>query len=97
MPYRNPPSRNEEATSGKYFKKLVRFSTSELKSHATARSSFAKAMEYPVKDLEERFAKVTLDGKPVEVHPWPRHEKVQAILDVLKSINSGMMRKLAFD
>ena len=64
-------------------------SLNELKAHSTARSEFAKAMKYPIEELERRFAKVTLDKKPVEIHPWPDDDAIKELTDLLKAIDPG--------
>ena len=64
-------------------------SLNELKAHSTARSEFAKAMKYPIEELERRFAKVTLDKKPVEIHPWPGEDDIKELTDLLKAIDPG--------
>jgi len=87
-PYTKKPSA-EKATHGRFFRKLLRLSLNELKSHQTARSAFAQAMKYPVEVLEERFSKVTLDGKPGKVIPWSSDAEEQEIYDLLKRIDSG--------
>ena len=64
-------------------------SLAQLKAHQTARSEFDKAMEYPIKELQSRFAKVTLDKKPAEVNPWPGEGEIKELIDMLKSIDPG--------
>ena len=46
-------------------------------------------MAYPVKQLKDRFSKVTLEGKPVKVARWCTNEEVKEIIDVLKLIDQG--------
>ena len=89
VPYSKPPPPKKKSTSGKYFKGLNRLTLNELKAHSTARSEFAKAMKYPIEELERRFAKVTLDKKPVEIHPWPGDDAIKELTDLLKAIDPG--------
>ena len=89
VPYSKPPPSKKNSSSGKFFKRLVRLSLNELKAHSTARSEFAKAMKYPIEELERRFAKVTLDKKPVEIHPWPDDDAIKELTNLLKAIDPG--------
>ena len=89
VPYSKPPPARKVSSSGKYFKSLIRLSLDELKKLETARSAFASTMAYPINQIEERFSKVTLDGKPVKVIPWTDDDEVNEIIAVLKSIDPG--------
>ena len=88
LPNSKPPTK-EKNTSGKYFKQLVRLQLDELKNHPTARSAYASAIAHPMKQLERKFATVTLHKKPVKVIPWTTDEEVEEIIKLLKSIDPG--------
>ena len=65
--------------SGKYFQEMIHNHTgqtlqrqiNELKSRDTARVSFDAAMKYPMNLVEDRFKYLNMDGRPVEVIPYP--------------------------
>ena len=46
-------------------------------------------MAHPIKQIKDRFSKVTLDGKLAKVVPWSEDEEVEEIKAVLKSIDPG--------
>ena len=88
VPYSKPPQ-VKKVTSGKYFKDLIKLPLKKLLDHSTAKSAFAKAMEYPLQQLREKTAKAKLEGKPLEVIEWPTDDEVQELIDLLKSIDKG--------
>ena len=47
------------------------------------------AMVHTIKQIEDRFSKVTLNGKLAKVIPWSEDEEVDEIKAVLKSIDPG--------
>ena len=55
----------------------------ELKSRDTARVSFDAAMKYPMNLVEERFKRLNMDGKPVEVIPYPGDNALKVLTDTL--------------
>ena len=77
--------------AGKYFRKLVsvhrgqtlEHQINELNSRNTAWASFDTAMEYPMDLVKTRFASLKLDGRPVEVFPYPRGNSLKALTDAL--------------
>ena len=77
--------------SGKYFRKLVsvlrgktlEHQINELKSRNTARASFNAAMDYPMDLVKTRFASLKLDGRPVEVIPYPRDDSLKVWTNAL--------------
>ena len=75
--------------SGKYFKELVKLPLNELLEHSTAKSAFAEAMEYPLKQLRAKVTKAKLEGKPLKVIELATDEEVKELTDLLKSIDSG--------
>ena len=56
----------------------------ELKERPSARDSFVLAMRYPAKKLEDRFSKLDLEGRPVQVIPFMTEEDCGIITDALK-------------
>ena len=46
-------------------------------------------MAYPISQIEKRFAKATLENKPVKVIDWATSSEVQEIINVLKEIDPG--------
>ena len=86
---RKYPPQVKKVTSGKYFKDLIKLPLTKLLDHSTAKSAFAKAMEYPLQQLREKTAKAKLEGKPLEVIEWPTDDEVQELIDLLKSIDKG--------
>ena len=55
----------------------------ELKSIDTARVYFGAAMKYPMNLVEERFKRLNMDGRPVEVIPYPGDNTLKLLTDVL--------------
>ena len=77
--------------SGKYFRKLIcvrrggtlEHRINELKSRSTARALFDAAMDYPMDLVKTRFASLKLDGRPVEVIPYPRDDSLKVLTDAV--------------
>ena len=55
-----------------------------LKERPTAREAFASAMKYPIKQLEDRYSKLTLDGRPVQVLKYATEEDCNILTDAVK-------------
>ena len=46
-------------------------------------ASFDAAMDYPMDLVKTRFASLNLDGRPVEVIPYPRDDTLKVLTDAL--------------
>ena len=55
----------------------------ELKSRDTVWASFDASMKYPMNLVEERFKHLNMDGRPVEVIPYPGHNTLKVLTDAL--------------
>ena len=55
----------------------------ELKSINTARASFGSAIKYPMNLIEERFKRLKLDGRPVEVNSYPGDDTLKVLTETL--------------
>ena len=82
-------------TTNKFVKKLTTIPVGrilgqhldELKERPYARDSFVSAMRYPAKRLEDRFSKLDLEGRPVQVIPFATEEDCGIITDSLKQFD----------
>ena len=48
----------------------------ELLDRPTAKESYKEAIGYAVEDISDRFKRLRLDGRPVEVKPWPGNDSL---------------------
>ena len=86
---------NEGVLLGKYLKNLVSIPTGrtlkewivELKERKTARECFDGALDYPLKIVEERFKSLNIDGRQVEVKPYPKEAEVKVLTDALRAFD----------
>ena len=61
----------------------------ELKSRNTAHEEYRLAIEDPLKTVEDRFKRLKLDARPVEVSDYARKEDVQILVDALTAFDLG--------
>ena len=80
---------DEVVTNGKYYLELISLTSSELQARNTAMEAFAKAMEYPIGQIEKRLKQLTLEGRPVKVRSWPEDDALDALETVLKCFDGG--------
>ncbi len=59
----------------------------DLKDRRSAKEAFTSAMAVPKKQIESRCAKLSLDGRPVEVMEYPTKEDSSNIIDALKKFD----------
>ena len=58
-----------------------------LKEQRSAHESFSSAMRHPMNILEDRFSKLQLDGRPIQVLPYATPEDCKIITDGLKKFD----------
>ena len=59
-------------SKGKYFYERIKLPLVDLRARGTtAQKALAKAMEYPINQITDRFCQLTLSGRPVKVTEWP--------------------------
>ena len=76
-----------EVPSGKYFNHLMGFSLRDWKSTGTARDGFDKVMQHPIKQIENRFKKMSLCGRNIETVGWPGDSATKEIKDSVRGID----------
>ena len=76
-----------EVPSGKYFNHLMGFSLRDSKSTGTARDGFDKVMQHPIKQIENRFKKMSLCGRNIETVGWPGDSATKEIKDSVRGID----------
>jgi hypothetical protein len=55
----------------RYGQQLLKVPLCDLLDCPTAKQSYKEAIGYAIKDSSDRFEQLRLDGRPVEVKPWP--------------------------
>jgi len=65
-------------SKGKYFYELIKLPLVDLRARGTAHTALAKAMEYPINQITDRFCQLTLSGRPVKVTEWLASEKMKS-------------------
>ena len=81
--------------NGRCFKKLVHIGPvksvqnriTELKARNTSRDAFATILYNPKKLMEGRFEQLELNGRSVQVVPYPTVTKVSKIEDTLEAFD----------
>ena len=74
-------------SKGKYFYELIKLPLVDLRARGTAQKALAKAMEYPINQITDRFRQLTLSGRPVKVTKWPASEKLKELENALKKFD----------
>lgn len=85
------PAKAPQALSGGLLKKLTRVPfgktlpqhLAELKAQRPAREEYANSMDYPIDIIKQRFGRLDLDGRPVEVMKYAEERDVQILIDAL--------------
>ena len=55
----------------------MKLQLSELLSQKSAQSLFDKAMQYPMDKASHMAGRLKLDGRPVNVRPWPQDSQIE--------------------
>ena len=58
-----------------------------MKERKTARECFDGALDYPLKIVEESFKSLNIDGRQVEVKPYPKEAEVKVLTDALRAFD----------
>ena len=85
------PAKAPQALSGGLLKKLLRVPfgktlpehLDDLEGQRPAREEYANSMDYPIGIIKERFSRLDLDGRPVEVMKYAEERDVQILIDAL--------------
>eukprot|EP00957_Ditylum_brightwellii_P194889 14846880-Ditylum_brightwellii.AAC.1 len=78
------------STNGKYFEKLAGYSLEKLLTFVLSKEAFRESFKTPMDDIVERYGRMDIDRRPMEVVPWPTDNEVKVLTDLLKDfIDNG--------
>ena len=75
-----------EALKSCFWSKLIQMDLKELEARPTGYDQYTSSLQEPIDKLTERIGQLTLQGKPLKIHDWPKDDDTKELTDALLNI-----------